>query len=111
MEIDFIDDFIELVSKDECCIHHDMLQKYGILSLKKGTTDIKNLINQNNFIESEDHQIRNVSELRPQGGSSIKNEYYLHPRAFKICLIRSLKTKIYAKYYLLLEECIKYYND
>ena len=111
IEIDFIDEFIELVSKDECCIHHDMLQKYGILSLKKGTTDIKNLINQNNFIESEDHQIRNVSELRPQGGSSIKNEYYLHPRAFKICLIRSLKTKIYAKYYLLLEECIKYYND
>uniref|UniRef100_A0A6C0EC64 Uncharacterized protein n=1 Tax=viral metagenome TaxID=1070528 RepID=A0A6C0EC64_9ZZZZ len=25
--------------------------------------------------------------------------------------MRSLKTKIYAKYYLLLEECIKYYND
>ena len=40
----------------------------------------------------------------------IKNEYYLHPRAFKMCLMRSLKTK-YAKYYLLLEECIKYYND
>ena len=25
--------------------------------------------------------------------------------------MRSLKTKQYARYYLLLEECIKYYND
>ena len=35
----------------------------------------------------------------------------MHPRAFKMCLMRSLKTKQYARYYLLLEECIKYYND
>ena len=88
-----------------------MLQKYGILSLKGTTNDIKRILEQNNFIDNEDYQLRNVAELRPQGGSSIKNKYYLHPRAFKICLIRSLKTKKYAKYYLLLEECIKYYND
>ena len=111
IDISFINEFIELVSKDECCIHHNMLQKYGILTLKKGTTDIKNLINQNNFIENEDFELRNVSELRPQGGTSNKNEYYLHPEAFKICLIRSLKTKKYAKYYLLLEKCIKYFHD
>ena len=111
IDISFIDEFIELVSKNECCIHHVMLQKYGILTLKKGTTDIKNLINQNNFEENKDFELRNVSELRSQGGTSNKNEYYLHPRAFKICLIRSLKTKKYAKYYLLLEECIKYFND
>ena len=34
INIDFIDDFIELVSKKECCIHHNMLEKYGILQLK-----------------------------------------------------------------------------
>jgi hypothetical protein len=45
------------------------------------------------------------------GGCTHKNEYYLHPRAFKICLMRSLKTKKYAKYYLLLEESIKYFNE
>ena len=88
-----------------------MLQKYGILTLNKGTTDINRLLEQNNFIENEDYQLRNVAELRPQGGSSIKNKYFLHPRAFKICLIRSKNTKIYANYYLLLEECIKYFND
>ena len=52
IKISFIDEFIELVSKNECCIHHNMLQKYGILTLKKGTTDIKNLINQNEFKEN-----------------------------------------------------------
>jgi hypothetical protein len=110
IDISFIDEFIELVSKDDCCIHHNMLQKYGILTLKKGTTDVKNLINQNNFEEINEYLIRNVSE-QLSSGTKYKNEYYFHPRAFKICLIRSLKTKIYAKYYLLLEECIKYFND
>jgi hypothetical protein len=111
IDIDFIDEFVELVSKDECCIHHNMLQKYSISNLKGGTGDIKKLLEQNEFIENEDFELRKVSELRSQGGTSIKNEYYLHPRAFKICLMRSLKTKKYAKYYLLLEECIKYFND
>ena len=45
------------------------------------------------------------------GGCTHKNEYYFHPNAFKLCLMRSLKTKKYAKYYILLEVCIKYYND
>jgi hypothetical protein len=50
IDIDFIKNFIELVEKDECCIHHKMLQEYGILKLTKGTTDIKNLINQYELI-------------------------------------------------------------
>ena len=33
INIKFIDEFIELVSKDNCCIHHIMLQNYGIISL------------------------------------------------------------------------------
>ena len=111
IDISFIDEFIELVSKNECCIHHNMLEKYEILKLNKGTYDVKIMLKQNNFIENKEYQLRNVPELRPQGGSSIKNEYYLHPRAFKICLMRSKNKKEYAYYYILLEECIKYYND
>ena len=107
----FIDDFIELVSKNECCIHHDMLQTYGIISLKGTTNDIKRILEQNEFIENEDFKLRTVAQFNSKGGRGNKNEYYLHPEAFKICLIRSLKTKIYAKYYLLLEKCIKYFND
>ena len=111
IDISFIDEFIELVSKDECCIHHNMLEKYEIISLKSGTTDIKRLLKQNEFIENEDFNLRNVAEVRKNRGSVIKNEYYLHPESFKICLMRSLKTRKYAKYYLLLEKCIKYFND
>ena len=111
IDISFIDEFIELVSKNECCIHHNMLEKYEILKLDKGTYDVKIMLKQNNFIENKEYQIRNVPELRPHGGSSIKNEYYLYPRAFKICLMRSKNKKEYAYYYILLEECIKYFND
>jgi phage anti-repressor protein len=88
-----------------------MLKKNGISSLKGTPNDIKKMLEQNKFKENKDYQLRNVSQLRPQCGSSIKNEYYLYPKAFKICLMRSLKTREYADYYLLLEECIKYFND
>ena len=33
IDISFIDEFIELVSKNECCIHHNMLQKYEMILL------------------------------------------------------------------------------
>ena len=110
IDISFIDEFIELVSKDECCIHHNMLEKYGIITLKKGTTDINKLLEQNNFIENKDYQIRNVAD-QFISETKYKKEYYLHPRAFKMCLIRSVKTNQYVNYYLLLEECNKYFNN
>lgn len=109
IDIDFIDELLELVIKDECCIHHNMLVKYGIVSLKSGTTDIKRLIEQYEF-NDQDCLLRNVAE-QLKSGTKYKNEYYFHPDAFKLCLMRSLKTKKYAKYYILLEKCIKYYND
>uniref|UniRef100_A0A6C0ECL0 Uncharacterized protein n=1 Tax=viral metagenome TaxID=1070528 RepID=A0A6C0ECL0_9ZZZZ len=68
IDISFIDEFIELVSKDECCIHHNMLQKYGISNLKGGSKDIKRILEQNEFIENEDFQLSKVAELRSQGG-------------------------------------------
>ena len=111
MDISFIDEFIELVNKNECCIHHNMLEKYEVLKLDKGTTRVKELLEQNNFIENKDFNLSNVREVRQNRGSVIKNEYYLHPRAFKICLMRSKNKKEYAYYYILLEECIKYFND
>ena len=109
IEIDFIEELLDLVIKDECCIHHNMLVKYGILTLKSGTTDIKNVIKQYEF-NDKDYLVRKVSE-QLKSGTKYKNEYYFHPNAFKLCLMRSLNTKKYAKYYILLEVCIKYYND
>jgi hypothetical protein len=111
IDIKFIDEFIELVNKDDCCIHHNLLQKYGISKLKGGTADIKKILIQNKFEENKDYTLRNVSESAPSGGCTHKIEYYLHPTSFKICLIRSKNTRVYARYYLLLEICIKYFND
>ena len=87
IDISFIDEFIELVSKKDCCIHHNMLQKYEIITLQKGTTDIKRLLDQNKFEENKDFNLRNVAE-QLSSGTKYKNEYYLHQRAFKICLMR-----------------------
>jgi len=89
-----------------------MLEKYGVLTLNKdtGTKDIKRLLNQYNCIENKDYKPGNVAGFN-SGGRGNKIEYYLHPKTFKICLMRAKNTKIYAYYYLLLEECIKYFND
>jgi hypothetical protein len=111
IDISFIDEFIELVNKNDCCIHHKMLQKYGVIKLKAGSSDIRVLLEQYDFKDNIDFTLRKVPERNSGRGSNVKNEYYLHPRTFKICLMRSLKTKQYAYYYVLLEECIKYYND
>jgi len=87
-----------------------MLQKYEVLKLNKGTTRVKELLEQNNFLEKKEYLISNVRE-QLSSGTKYKNEYYLHLRAFKICLMRSKNKKEYAYYYILLEECIKYFND
>lgn len=105
-----MEEFIKLVDKNECIIHHEMLKKYGILELKAGTAHVKRLFNQYELEENKDYKLSNVGEFS-KGGKGNTNEYLLHPRAFKICLMRSKNTKLYAKYYLLLEECIKYFND
>ena len=101
-------DFMELVGKDECCIPHEMLVKYKVLTLEKGTTDVKRLLDQYEFLEGTSY-VRNVAEV--DSGRTDKNLYILHTDAFKKILIRSKNTYKYADYYLLLEKCIKYYND
>jgi len=110
IDISFIDEFLELVDKDECCIHHEKLYKCGMVSAHT-SSDVKRLMEQNNFTDGQDFRQRIVAFSASRGGRTHTTEYYLHPRTFKMCLMRSLKTRKYAMYYLLLEECIKYYND
>ena len=110
IDISFIDNFLNLVEEDKICIPHEYLIKYGVITTEK-SSDIIRILNQFEPIENEDYRLRNVAQPVKQGGVSIKKEYTLHPRLFKLCLMRSKNTLKYAKYYLLLEECIKYYND
>jgi hypothetical protein len=87
IDIIFIDEFIELVNKDDCCIHHNMLEKYGICNIKGGSKDIKRILEQNEFIENEDYLPSKVAE-QLLSGTKYKNEYYLNPKSFKICCHR-----------------------
>ena len=60
IDITFINDLLLLIDKDECCISHDMLFKYGILN-EHDTSHIKRLFEQYNFIENV-HYVINSEE-------------------------------------------------
>jgi hypothetical protein len=112
IDISFIDNFLNLVEEDKICIPHEYLIKYGVITTEK-SSDIIRILNQFEPIENEDYRLlRNVAQQsKSSRGVKHTNEYTLHPRLFKLCLMRSKNTLKYSKYYLLLEECIKYYND
>ena len=110
IDISFINEFIKLVGRKDFCIRHLMLQKYGVSNLISGSNDIKKILVQNKFIEMKDFRLRNISEST-SGGCTHKIEYYLTPKAFKLCLIRSKNTTKYANYYLLLEDSITYFKE
>jgi len=109
IDISFINDFISLVGKNECCIHHDMLEKYGVLTLTGGTTNVKRIIDQN-VLKVGDCPLYNVVD-RDKNDQAHKINYFLHPRLFKFILIRSKNNTVYAEYYIFLEEAIKHYSD
>jgi len=106
IDISFIDDFMDLVDKDECCIDHNLLHKYGITQLTGGSGDVKKIIERNDGIEGTDYML-NRSQTASERTQTI---YVLHPTFFKKILIRSRNTDKYADYYLLLENAVKYYN-
>ena len=110
IDISFMEYFLELIEKDECCIHYKKLEEFQIL-IFKDSNKFKRILDKNEFIENVDFLPANVGEQDSQHGGNNKIEYYLHPKCFKMLLMRSLKTKKYANYYLFLEEIIKYYNE
>ena len=64
------------------------------------------------LIENEDYQVANVGQQSETSrGKKYAKEYKLTPYAFKLCLIRSKNSKKYAKYYLLLEQVFKNYQE
>ena len=113
IDILFIDDLLGLVGKNEICIPHKYLVEYGIVT-ENSSGHVLRIINQFEPIENVDYLLSEVGQqIKPGrgGGTKYAKEYTLHPRLFKLCLMRSKNTLKYSKYYLLLEECIKYYTD
>ena len=77
----FIDDFVNLVDKDDFCISHDMLFKYGILSYHN-TYNIKRLLDQYHFVENEHYKIKLIDEVNKKVGRP-QITYMLHADSFK----------------------------
>ena len=110
IDISFIDDFLKIIGIDECIIPHIMLEKYDVLKLKDSSYFTRKMADYK-LLENIDYKINapNVGGIKKRGVKS--TNYLLNPDAFKLCLMRSLKTMKYAKYFLLLEKCVKYFND
>ncbi len=112
INISFMSYFLEICNKDdEFIIDHSKLKKYKIITSGR-SNDIKECLNRLELIENKDFIIRVIPQQQDitKGIKNVK-EYMLTPYAFKLCLIRSKNTKVYANYYLLLEKVFKYYND
>ena len=77
IDISFIDELLQLVNRDECCIHHDKLKTYEVF-IKNTFGQIQDLLNQYELIESEDYNMSNVRQVRNKRGFVIKYEYHLH---------------------------------
>ena len=111
IDLSFMEKLLEFVDQDQPCIPHTLLVTYGVLSNTNVSANVKLLLEQYDFTEENgDYLLLNVQEQVPSGTKYIK-KYLLHPRTFKYCLMRAKNTKTYAKYYLLLEECVKYYHN
>jgi len=57
IDIHFIDDFMDLVDKDECCINHELLIKYGVTNYQAGSYDVKKIIERNDGREDVDYTV------------------------------------------------------
>ena len=91
-----------------------MLEKYGVLKITRSNQEHTNEINtllEKQLKLSDNLYLKRKITLQLPSGKKYKNEYLLSPYAFKICLMRSQNTRKYANYFLLLEDCVKYFND
>ena len=123
-----IDDFIDMIDKDECCVHHTMLYKYGVLTDKKHDVyKVERLLSKQvfkytenlDFIKIQDHyepfpQLGERDKVQDEEDSTSQNkvlspksggglDYLLKPEIFKMILMRSRNTRKYTHYDLLLE--------
>jgi hypothetical protein len=102
---DFVDDLLDLVIRDDFCIPHEKLVKYGVLTSTK-CGDVTRLLIQYDFKEGLDFS---ASTRQSTGGRPAK-AYHLRPETFEHCLMRARNTDKYTKFYSLLRKCVTLYD-
>ena len=99
---------MDLVDKEGFVIHHEKMMKYGVLAKTSDSSQVLRILKSYDFEEGIDYSCE-LAEL--DHSSKNKIIYMLTQDVFKMILMRNKNTKSYAKYFILLEKCIKYYND
>jgi hypothetical protein len=61
-DIIFMDELLELITKNNISIHHNYLITFGVIKLTGGTTYLKDIIKSNNFIENKDFRLTDICE-------------------------------------------------
>ena len=69
-------------------VHHKKLIEYRIATSNK-SSNIQKKLDALRLVEDIDYQLLDIQQLRPQGGTSLKNIYMLTPEAFKKYLMRA----------------------
>ena len=113
IDISFMEYFLSLVNKDnEFCVDGEKIIEYGVITTDNKSNDVLKCLKRNKLIENEDYRLRQLAQQSNSSrGIKYKKKYKLTPWAFKMCLIRSYNTNIYANYYLVLETVFKNFND
>jgi len=97
IDLSFMSELMDYVGKSECIVPHTLLKTYGAFD-----SDIVSILNiQYMFKENSDY-------LVVDNGSS-GNVFYLKPKAFKKCLLKSKNRDKYIDYYMLIERAMVYY--
>lgn len=105
--ISFVTYFLSLIDKgDEFCIADNNLKRYGIITARQTSSHILRCLTDNGLIIDTDF-IKRTEII----GNTTTYTYMMTPDAFKTCLIRSNNTRVYGKYYFLLEKVYRYYSE
>lgn len=103
---------LDITGKSGFFIHHDKLYEYEVITGKKyDKSHIEAVISARELIKDVDYKIEIKQYRTKQNKLQSKNHYYFTPHAFKLCLMLAKNSKIYARYFLILEEVFKFYGE
>lgn len=102
LDIKFMNYYLQICQhENEFVVEHNKLQEFKVINIIRLNTII-NKLNNNSLIEQVDYIILKFGDQK---------EYKLTPNALKVCLSNSKASAKYFKYYNLLDEIFKNYQE
>jgi hypothetical protein len=99
----FANELLDLDKLAGCCIPHIKLVEYGVLSAEDRAL---RLFEQEGLKEGADYRV----VVREDSDGGPERTFFLHPEAFKLCLIRAENTLRYVRFYSLLSRVFLAYD-